>query len=321
MTPVPTVSVVVPCYNGADYLEECLRSAVAQTHPPLEVIVVDDGSTDGSAALATALGAPIRVIRQENSGESVARNRAIDEARGEWVAFLDADDVWRPTKLERQVAVASRETVAVHTNYFHFGGDERVMDVSTTPPAIRYRLPHLAAVGPIFISSLMVRRGLPIRFPDWTRWAEDTVYTFDLSLQGPIELVPELLAGYRVHAASQSQRPAVEILWLESYEGWLARRGDSCPPATAREIRRIGVEAVAWAARSAKWERRWDEYWTLRRRLAAYEEWPEAAAVLTERIFPRWMYWLRDRLPGARGPRWGPGADHAGPYARGHRDG
>jgi glycosyltransferase involved in cell wall biosynthesis len=292
----PTVSVVVPCYNAAAFLEESLGSALAQTYPPLEVIVVDDGSTDDSATVAAALGPRVRVIRQDNRGESAARNRAIDEARGEWVAFLDADDVWRPTKLERQVAMVSEGIVAVHTNYFRFGSDDRVMDASTVSPEVRYSLEYIASWTPIFISSLMVRQDLAIRFPEWTRYAEDTVYTFELALQGPITLVPEPLTGYRIHDAGQSRRPAVEILFQETMEGWLARRGDCCPSATTHEIRRASLECVIWAARHAKWERRWDEYWTLRRHLAAYRDWPEASRVVQERILPRWLYWVRDKL-------------------------
>ena len=94
-----SVTVIIPCYNGAAYLREAIDSALDQTHPPLEVIVIDDGSTDDSAAIAESYGPPVCVIRQENQGESVARNRGIDEAKGDWVAFLDADDLWKPTKL------------------------------------------------------------------------------------------------------------------------------------------------------------------------------------------------------------------------------
>lgn len=96
-----TVSVVIPCYNGANFLLETLESALNQTHPPLEVIVIDDGSTDDSATIAESFGPPVRVIRQENQGESVARNRGIAEAKGTYVLFLDADDLLAPQALEK----------------------------------------------------------------------------------------------------------------------------------------------------------------------------------------------------------------------------
>ena len=98
----PRVTVVIPCFNAARFLRETLESALNQSHAPIEVLVIDDGSTDQSAAIAASYGPPVRVISQTNQGESVARNRGIEEARGSWIAFLDADDIWLPEKLERQ---------------------------------------------------------------------------------------------------------------------------------------------------------------------------------------------------------------------------
>lgn len=98
------VSVVIPCYNAERYLARAVESVLAQTRPADEVIVVDDGSTDGSAALARGFGGTVRAVSQPNGGVAVARNQGLALARGRWVAFLDADDEWFPHKLERQVA-------------------------------------------------------------------------------------------------------------------------------------------------------------------------------------------------------------------------
>jgi glycosyltransferase involved in cell wall biosynthesis len=102
--PQALVSAIVPVFNGERYLEECLRSAVDQSLPPFEVIVVDDGSTDGSAEIAESFGGPVRCIRQANKGVAGARNQGLSAATGEFVGFIDHDDLWPQGKLESQVA-------------------------------------------------------------------------------------------------------------------------------------------------------------------------------------------------------------------------
>src|SRR3954470_1810603 len=101
---VKTVSVIIPTYNYARYLPQAIDSALGQTHAPLEVIVVDDGSTDDTPRVLEAYASRIRVIRQANQGAGAARNAGIAAARGEYVAFLDSDDLWRRDKLELQLA-------------------------------------------------------------------------------------------------------------------------------------------------------------------------------------------------------------------------
>ena len=99
----PTISVIIPCYNGARFLRETLASALGQTRPPLEVIVVDDGSTDDSAAIAESFGPPVRVIRQANQGESKARNVGLRQSRGKYVLFLDSDAMISRSSVARLV--------------------------------------------------------------------------------------------------------------------------------------------------------------------------------------------------------------------------
>ncbi len=99
----PRVSIVVPLFEKAAYVERAIASILAQRSRSFEVIVVDDGSTDGGADLIAG-GQRVRVVRQENAGPGAARNRGIAEARGEYIAFLDADDVWEPDYLEFAVA-------------------------------------------------------------------------------------------------------------------------------------------------------------------------------------------------------------------------
>jgi L-malate glycosyltransferase len=107
----PTVSVVIPTFNRAAWLSETVASVLAQTISPLEIIIVDDGSTDGTGELCRSFPDPVRYLYQENAGVAAARNRGAAEAKGEWLAFLDSDDLWTPDKLEVQLTAVARTGV------------------------------------------------------------------------------------------------------------------------------------------------------------------------------------------------------------------
>ena len=104
------ISALIPAYNAAAYVAMALESALNQTRPPDEIIVVDDGSTDGTAEIASSY--PGRVIRQVNGGISAARNRCVAEARHELIAWLDADDIWLPYHLQRLEQLLEHHVIA-----------------------------------------------------------------------------------------------------------------------------------------------------------------------------------------------------------------
>ena len=95
-----SVGAIIPAHNAEAYLRDAIDSVLAQSHPVVDCVVVDDGSTDATAAIAEAYGPPVRVVRQENRGVSAARNRGAAEAEGALLAFLDADDRWLPDRLK-----------------------------------------------------------------------------------------------------------------------------------------------------------------------------------------------------------------------------
>ena len=132
------VSVVIPLYNKVAYVERTLMSVLAQTYQDYEVVVVDDGSTDGSADVALAIKDDrIRLVRQQNAGVSAARNRGIEEAKGEYIGFLDADDEWKPTYLETQIQLTEKypQCDVFATNY-EFRDEHGI-----TKPTILRKLP------------------------------------------------------------------------------------------------------------------------------------------------------------------------------------
>jgi len=288
-----TVSVVIPCYNGSMYLRETLKSALSQTLSPLEVIVVDDGSTDDSATIAESFGSPVRVIRQKNQGESVARNRGIDEAKGEWIAFLDADDLWKPEKLEKQFEVVEDGVVAVHTNLFLFGTEEGVTHIEKSARDQRYSIENLAVTNAFGCpSALMVRRSISPRFPTWTQDAEDLIYCLELVQRGEVRLVPEALTGYRKHGANQSRQRSAPVRWHASIEEWLEQSHISS--AVCLRIRQRWITNLAALAWQLKEERSWKDYWEVRQYLEKFHGDPRADSVLSNRIFPAWLYRIHD---------------------------
>jgi glycosyltransferase involved in cell wall biosynthesis len=145
----PTVSVIIPAYNAEACVDTAIKSALGQTVSPLEVLVVDDGSRDRTAEVAAAFGPPVRVIRQANAGPAAARNHGAREARGEWLALLDADDAWKPRKLEKQLPYTRREEVGLVHCWGPPGGG---------PVPERITLETLWEKNCIVNSSVLVRR-------------------------------------------------------------------------------------------------------------------------------------------------------------------
>lgn len=124
----PLISVVIPCYNSERYIHEAIKSAIAQTYSNIEVIVVDDGSTDRSASIIASITDPrLRYCYQENSGLSAARNTGMKNSKGTYIAFLDSDDVWLPNKLEKQYGFLKTHDV-VFCSYFKIDGEGKVIN-------------------------------------------------------------------------------------------------------------------------------------------------------------------------------------------------
>ena len=158
-TSASTVSVIIPTHNRVDSCVRAIESALAQTLPPLEVIVCDDRSTDGTEATISALAADderVRYFRRTNGprGPGATRNRALQEARGEVVAFLDDDDEWFAEKLERQVPVLTESGGLVGSNAVRSSGGNYFTD-----SADRHILPaELLDHNPLILSSVIVGR-------------------------------------------------------------------------------------------------------------------------------------------------------------------
>jgi len=216
------VSVIIPTYNRREYVQEAIDSVLAQTYPHYEIIVVDDGSTDGTGdVLKAKYGDRIRYVWQENQGESAARNRGIEMARGEYIAFLDSDDLWMPEKLEKQVAFLEAhpdvgavicQALAIDAEGSQregmpvLGGGLKLEDLS-----IERLLYKNSAVGP---GTVLVSRRCLVQeiggFDVSIRYGEDWDFVLRLRLQTGIGIVPEPLAKVRLHRSNQWRLPKKE---------------------------------------------------------------------------------------------------------------
>ena len=205
-----TVTVLMTVYNGEQYIRRSLDSVLAQTLRPYEIIVVDDGSTDGMAAVVRAeYGDRVTLIQQPNGGLANARNHGLQVATGDYVALLDVDDWWAPTKLERQAALldARPDVIATYTSLItvteQTGATEEVVAVPATTlwPQIRWENPALAP------AAVMVRRSVLAEVGNFTenmRSCEDWDCWFRLLRRGKMAEIAEPLTYYQISAKSLS---------------------------------------------------------------------------------------------------------------------
>src|SRR5256885_14948309 len=151
---MPAVSVVIPAHNAAPWLGDTVRSVLAQTYRDFEVIVVNDGSTDSTGTVTASFGQRIRCVEQPNQGLPAARNTGIRHARGDWIAFLDADDLWLKDKLERQMSVLTeaQNLTWVYCDAYMF--DDATGATTSTLNAGR-RLPEGQVLKQLFLSNFI----------------------------------------------------------------------------------------------------------------------------------------------------------------------
>lgn len=201
MNTVPQVSVVIPTFNRAHILGHAIASVLGQTHQDLELIVVDDGSVDETEPFIATFNDPrLRYVRQpQNRGVSAARNRGIAEARGEWLAFLDSDDIWLPQKLERQfAALVGVDCAASYCAMLRMEGDMPVRIPSQVNGINSGAAPwqSLLMDGLWFSQTWLVpKRVLLAAGPFDERMSiwEDWDLFLRIALQGPIHHLPEVL--------------------------------------------------------------------------------------------------------------------------------
>ncbi len=217
------ISLVIPAWNAESFLGEALESALAQSDPPAEVIVVDDGSTDGTAGVARRFGDRVRLLRRANGGPAAARNSGIDAAQNETIAFLDADDIWPPGALARLSSALDDPAADVvagrvqcetpredRAGFENFGKPFHTVSVA----AALFRRALFSRVGP-FDASLRQSEDL-----DW----------FMRARQAGINIVPifDTTLLYRLHGGNTTRdRERREAFMLQAVHRAIGRRRTS----------------------------------------------------------------------------------------------
>ncbi len=228
---MPLVSVIIPCFNTAAFLSKAVQSVLAQTMPDMELIVVDDGSTDSTAAVVHSFSDQrITYIYQENQGLASARNTGLRAARGEYIAFLDADDWFLPPKLERQSAYLAQapEIGLVASGYFFANeAGDRLYQVEPWLARPTLELSTWLMGCPVTVHSVLVRRAWLARvdgfdaalhrLEDWDLWLRLAYANCRMAW------LPEIVCAYRMHTGQMvrnvSQQRDVAQIVLDKFFG------------------------------------------------------------------------------------------------------
>ena len=241
-TPRPLLSVIMPVYNGEAFLAEAIRHVLTQRYQPLELIVVDDGSTDGTANIAAAFADDIRYVRQPNQGPAAARNQGIATARGEFLAFLDVDDLWADDALHRlmdhlqahpETGIAQGLIQQMHLDRYVQDGQPRIF----TPIFKPYQFINIGSA--VYRKTVFDTVGL---FDRELRDNEDTdwfIRAWEHNIAKAV--LPEVVMFYRKHNHNMTleQRDLVHFGLLKIYKRRVERAQSRSTPLPTPEARWI----------------------------------------------------------------------------------
>lgn len=315
MSPGPSFSVVIPLYNKAAHIEATLRSTAGQSHPPDEIIVVDDGSTDNSAEIVRSLDLPrVRLIQQANGGVARARNTGIAAAQGDWIVFLDADD-WQHTQFIHTLGELIRQHPAVDmvaTQYRSVSAgttsqtQDWPVDIARAGTELITDLPARWMKGAsIFTSSIAVRssrlRSLDPWFPPGEHYGEDLDLWFRLAEVTPIALhnaplvarvwVPD---GLSVRHAARTEAPFLLRMEERALSGKLP---NALANSALRFVNQIRISLARDAISAGQRQVALALLWRARRAAGTHRWWSTAGmtVLLPGMAVSRWQRWRKRR--------------------------
>jgi len=257
---MPDVSVILPVYNREHSVARAISSVLAQTSIPFELIVVDDGSTDGTRAILDSFGSQITVIDQPHAGAYVARNRGLRHANGELIAFIDSDDVWLPDRLTAQLPLMARPEVGlvfgdiVHVRPGH--ERRRITSFQVAPPRRGDVAAQFAWCNFVPTSTVLVRRSCIDEaggFAEDVSLSCDYLMWFRIALRHDLDFVDGVVAEYTLSADGISADLGRSIeARIQLFSGELARTTD---PATRKILKRL-LFNLSWSLAIASLRKR-----------------------------------------------------------------
>jgi len=254
---IPRTSVIITSFNYAEYLPTAIASVLAQSDPDFELIIVDDGSTDGSREIARRFTDPrIRVLLQPNRGLGAARNAGLEAARGNFITFLDADDIWVPTKLAAQVAfmLSHSDTGLIYCRFGVIDPDGAILASGPSRLALKPSgfIIRSLLVGNVIgtPSTICFRRELiedgALRFDESQMYMEDWHFYLRLAMQTRIQFLDSTLAYHRRHGRNMSrqiQTATAQALRTAQFGLVLARQHLNL---SDKSLRRLERQALAY---------------------------------------------------------------------------
>ena len=291
------ISVVIPCYNSASFLPQALQSVREQSRAVDEIIVVDDASTDDSAAVAREAQVTC-VSLHTNVGPGAARNRGISASTGDLIAFLDADDYWMPTHIDDVAGLLERypESAVAFSRIPRFGDEDLVAPahVPEGPPSNMFW--RLIEENIVAQSSAVVRRDILERIGCYSaglRYSEDYDLWLRLARRYPFVCTSAVTACYRVHPNQASRNVTQMVLgrWRVKHHFWsLAKERET--PAFVEQLEKQMRRAFAYGLQNA-WDERNEDH--LRAALAVHELVPNSANISKywrRRYRAGWRFWV-----------------------------
>ena len=275
-------SVIIPLYNKAPYIRKALESVLAQTYADYELIIIDDGSTDGSAEIAEAIlqdpasrliaSSPHRLIRQANSGVSAARNNGVAQAQGDYIAFLDADDWWEPTYLERmaQLIEDHPEAGLYGMNYIYYKPGKTRVALHTDTGYINYPKEYMRNNAMMIFTSSSSSMSKKVYdemggFPVGIKLGEDFLLWAKTALHYPVAFCKEPLAYYNndvpvnMRATRNLHKPEAHMLFrlkiAFGYEGYINQQHQQLESTTFRANQHPCAAQKLKAPTKADWVR------------------------------------------------------------------